>query len=172
MSETISWKTLAEHLGTLRDDGEVGGSNYARQAIEVLIGEESLRQAVEYYIAGEPGSELARAVLWEIQPWSAMEHCYDIYKSDSDIGKRRMAVELLRVVADRRAIGWITEFLDDKDQEIQMWGMGLLDQLVSSGSISELEAEELLEKVDTHANPSIREIAKSVRRYFTRVESE
>ncbi|HEX8127777.1 MAG TPA: hypothetical protein VF527_01520 [Pyrinomonadaceae bacterium] len=168
MPETINWKSLAEHLGTLRDGGEVGGSSYARQVIESLIGEENLRQAVEYYIDGKPGCELARSVLWQIQPWSAMKHCYDIYKSDGDIGKRRIAVELLRVVADRRAMGWITEFLEDKDQEIQIWGMGLLNQLVSSGSLSESETEELLTQAGTHANPSVREIAASIRRGLIR----
>jgi hypothetical protein len=48
MSETVDWKSLAERLGILRDGGEVGGTVYARQAIEILLGEENLRQAVEY----------------------------------------------------------------------------------------------------------------------------
>ena len=51
-------------------------ASYARQAIEILLGEEILRQAVDYYISAEPGSELARYVLWQIHPWSAMNHCY------------------------------------------------------------------------------------------------
>ncbi|MCA1626477.1 MAG: hypothetical protein LC742_00715, partial [Acidobacteria bacterium] len=125
MSNAVDWKTLAEQLGTLRDNGEVGDASYARRAIEILLGEEILRQAVDYYISGEPGSELARFVLWQIHPWSAMKHCYHIYKSDAEIEKRRLAVELLRVVADRRAMGWITEFLEEADPQIQMWGAGV-----------------------------------------------
>lgn len=172
MSETINWKALAEQLGTLRDNGEAVEVNSARRAIETLLGEENLRQAVEYYITGEPGSELARDVLKEIRPWSAMKHCYDIYKSDADIGKRRLAVELLRVVADRHAIGWIVEFLEDEDQEIQTWGAGILDQLAYAGLISEQETEELIGKAGKHINPSVREIVRFIRRRLPQSEPE
>jgi len=95
-----------------------------------------------------------------------------IYKSDTDIEKRRLAVELLRVVADRRAMGWITEFLEEADPQIQMWGAGVLDQLLLSGLISEEEAEELLEKAEKHANPHVREIADSIRERLLRSASE
>lgn len=172
MPNAVDWKTLAEQVGTLRDNGEVGDASYARQAIEILLGEEILRQAVDYYISGEPGSELVRYVLWQIHPWSAMNHCYHIYKSDADIEKRRLAIELLRVVADRRAMEWITEFLEEADPQIQMWGAGVLDQLLLSGLISEEEAEESLEKAEKHANPSVREIADSIRERLRRSASE
>jgi hypothetical protein len=163
MPEAIDWKSLAEQLGALKSGGESGSSSYAQQAVEMLLGEENLRQAVEYYIKGEPGSELARSVMWQIHPWSAMKYCYDIYKSDTDIMRRRLAVELLRVVADHRALGWVMEFLEDEDQEIQMWGAGLLDQLACSGLISKEDTEELLVKLDKHTNPHVQEIASSVR---------
>ena len=168
MSETVDWKSLAERLGTLRGGGEVGGTSYARQAIEILLGEENLRQAVEYYIAGKPGSELARDVLKEIRPWSAIEYCYDIYKSGADVRNRRLAVELLRAVADRRALGWVAEFLGDEDEEIQMWGAGMLEQLVYSELLSKQETGELLEKMDEHENPSVRETAESIKRHLER----
>jgi len=166
MSEKINWKSLAEQLGTLRDDGEISSAGYARQAIEMLLGEENIRQAVEYYIGGKPGSELARDVLKEIQPWSAMEYCYDIYKSSADIRNRRLAVELLRAVADYRVLKWIPEFLGDEDEEIQMWGAGILDQLVYTGLLSGEDAEEVLNKMDKHTNPNVREIAGLIRKRF------
>ena len=168
MSDTVDWKALAEEVGTLRGNEEVGDAGYARQAIEILLGEKILRQAVEYYISGEPGSELARHVLWQIHPWSAMKHCYHIYKSDGDPERRRLAVELLRVVADRRALGWIDELLQEEDPLIQMWGAGVIEQLLLSGLVSEEEAEEQLEKAEKHANPSVREIANNIKERFAR----
>src|SRR5688572_24143069 len=130
MEDNIDWKALAVRLGTLSEGGESGGSNYAREAIELLLGEDNLRESVDYYISGAPGSELARSVLWLIRPWSAMRYCYEIYKSEADIETRRMAVELLRVVADKRALSWVVEFLGDEDSGIQTWGVEMLEQLI------------------------------------------
>src|SRR4051812_43307752 len=98
----IDWKQLGQQLGTLRVDGESGGSSEALRAIELLLGEDQLRAAVDYYVAGHRGCELARSVLWQLHPWSAMQRCYEIYRSDADVGAKVSAVELLRVVADRR----------------------------------------------------------------------
>ena len=133
MTGHIDWKAIAVQLGTLRAGGESSGSEQARKAIELLLGEDNLRESVDYYISGGPGSELARSVLWLIRPWSAMKYCYDIYKSGRDIESRRMAVELLRVVADGRALGWVVEFLEDENEAIQSWGAGVLGQLICSG---------------------------------------
>lgn len=169
MKEQIDWKALALRLGALREGGESGGSNYAREALEVLLGEDNLREAVDYYVAGGPGGELARSVLWLIQPWAAMERCYDIYKSGRDVGSRRMAVELLRVVADERALGWVEEFLGDEDAGIQAWGAGVLDQLISSGRVEAGDVEGLILKAESHANPAVRERAEFIRENMRRV---
>src|SRR5262245_31231734 len=59
----IDWHALAERLGTLRADGESGGSELGRRALEVILGPEALRAAVDYYAAGLPGAELARSAL-------------------------------------------------------------------------------------------------------------
>src|SRR5215204_2222574 len=130
MKEQIDWQALASQLGTLREDGESSGNHKACEALEILLGEDNLRRSVDYYISGRPGSELARSVLWQIHPFSAMRYCYDIFKSDLPVEFRRSAVELLRVVADKRAVHWIDEFLNDNDPEIQSWGAGVLDQLL------------------------------------------
>jgi hypothetical protein len=171
MEDTIDWKALAVRLGTLSEGGESGGSNYAREAIELLLGEGNLRASVDYYISGGPGSELARSVLWLIRPWSAMSYCYEIYKSDGDLETRRMAVELLRVVADGRALGWVAEFLEDGDSSIQSWGVEMLEQLISSGSVEIEDAEQLLLKAETHPNVHVRERAEIIRENLKRAEA-
>ncbi len=39
------------------------------------------------------------------------------------------AVELLRAIADKRAVKWVDEFIDDQAPQIQVLGMGILDCL-------------------------------------------
>ena len=171
MAEEIDWKALALQVGSLGGRHERGGNHYARRAIELLLSEDNLRNAVEYYLAGPPGSELARSVMWYIRPWSAMKHCYDIYKSERDIETRRMAIELLRVVADERALNWVAEFLGDEDSGIQTWGVEVLEQLISSGSVEVEDAEQLLLKAETHANILVRERAELIRENLNRAEA-
>ncbi len=166
MSKVVDWEALARQLGAFENNSEIYSSNMAKQAIELLLGEETLLGAVDYYISGKPGSELARFVLWQLRPWSAMQYCYNIYKSNEDIENKRTAIELLRVVGDRRALKWVGEFLDDPDAGIQVWGVGLLDQLLWSDLIEPLEAKEFLKRAKNHHNPQVRDRAKFVRRYL------
>src|SRR5215831_16738374 len=123
MSKEIDWEELATTLGLVIKDGEQVSSEAAKHALELLIGEEALRASVDYYISGRPGAELARSVLWQLHPWSAMKYCYEIFNGPRFLEDRRMAVELVRVVADHRALSWVAEFLDDEDSQIQFWGV-------------------------------------------------
>ena len=165
MSKVVDWEALARQLGAFENGGGYS-STMAKQAIEILLGEEIFQSAVDYYISFQPGYELARFVLWQIRPWSAMKHCYDIYKSEEDIEDKRMAVELLRVVGDRRALEWVGEFLNDPDAGIQLWGVGLLDQLLWSNLVEPKEAKIFLKRAKNHTNPQVRETAKFVRKYL------
>jgi hypothetical protein len=173
MIDEIDWSALANQLGLLRPGppdnpaarSESSGNGPAMRALEILIGEPAIRASVDYYITHAPGSELARSVLWHLHPWSAMVYCYEIWRSSRPIEDRRSAVELLRVVADRRALGWVGEFLADEDADIQGWGVLVLDQLLYSGLVAE-EAEPLVVGAETHPNPEIRERAKILRGYL------
>ena len=155
---------LGLQVGTLKESGKesVVCTQDAQRAIEILIGEENLREAVDYYIDGKPGSELARFVLRQFHPWSAMEYCYEIYKSDDNAERRMFAVELLRAVADKRALQWINEFLDDNDPQIQAFGIGILDYLNLKSLIVLEDVENILSKAIKHSNPGVREAAEII----------
>ncbi len=170
MKEEIDWKALAFQLGTLKPEepGESGGSRYAQQAIELLLGEDNLRKAVDHYVAGEPGFELARSMLRLIRPWSAAERCYELYRSEKEVETRLMAVVLLRDVADERALSWVGEFLEDEDAGIQGWGVGVLEQLLYWGFIEVEDAEPLILKAEGHANIHVREQAALIRGLMAR----
>jgi hypothetical protein len=164
----IDWPALAGELGTIRDvnaDGqtELGSDALARQALERIVGAEHLADAVEHYVSRRPGSELVRSVLWLVRPWAAIVRCRAIFDADASLDRRRMAVELLRVVADRRALGWIDDFLSDPDPEIQRWGLGVLDQLVFSELVGEDDCAGLLARASQHANPRVRAAAAEIR---------
>lgn len=166
VAKHIDWEALARGLGTVGEDGETGSTQLARQALEAIIGEDCLKDAVDYYISRGPGGELARSVLWHLHPWSAMRYCHEIFASEHPVEDRRSAVELLRVVADERAAGWIREFLEDEDPEIQSWGAGVLDQLLWSRFVDREAVAPLLTLCLNHGNEAVVERARFIVKYL------
>ena len=155
---TIDWTGLARTLGSIRESGdEHSGSELARLALERITGADVFRSAVDHYVTGAPGSELARSVLWQVHPWSGMQRCHEIYLSGRDLEVRRRAVELLRVVADRRALPWVAGYLEDADPLIQAWAAGIVDQLLFADLADVAECEPLLRLMVDHANQQVRE---------------
>jgi hypothetical protein len=164
--KNIDWAALAQSLGTLHEGGESGGSNVARKALELIIGESEIRAAVDYYVSQNIGAELTRHVLWQIRPWSAMQRCCEIYEHSDDIDERRSAIELLRVVADGRAVPWVEQFLDDPDDGIQNWGAGVVDQLLWSDSVDPEDCKHLLDRMAAHPNSSVRDTYDFISKYL------
>ena len=150
----IDWEHLTGKLGS----GAGGSTQYASKALSEILGDDSIIEAVEYYLSGCKGAELARSVLWHIHPEVGMDYCYKIFKTDHDIERRRAAVELLRVIADNRAINWVQDFLDDPDYHIQAWGAGLVDQLLWSKFVEEEDCTSLLIKMKNHENAQVRDL--------------
>jgi hypothetical protein len=166
-TKRIDWERIANDLsaiqqGALGGGPELGGRALALAAIEQLVGPDQLAAAVDYYVSGRPGSELARAVLWTLHPWSAMQRCRELFAFSNVLSQRRSAVELLRVVADGRALPWVSEFLADPDPEIQIWGVGIIDQLLCSALVDLEACERLLAAAMRHHNPAVREAAVAI----------
>ena len=150
----IDWKSLANKLNC----GSSGGTPYARQALSQIIADEAIIDAIDYYISAKEGSELARSVLWLLHPKAGIDYCYKIYKNEKEnIERKRSAVELLRVVADKSALMWSIEFLNDPDEGIQAWGAGLVDQLLWSDFVEKEDCQDILNIMKNHQNLAVRE---------------
>ena len=166
MPTDVNWDELRVALRLEMIDGDPSGSAAAQRALELILGEETLRQSVDYYVAVRPARELVRSVLWLLRPWSAMIRCRELSQLPNEIETRRSAVELLRVVADERALPWVSEYLDDADPGIQQWGIGVLDQLLWSELVEPEEAEEVLERAACHENEAVRDRVEFIRSYL------
>ena len=166
MATEVNWDELRATLRLEMIDGEPAGDDAARRALELILGEEILRESVDYYVALRPARELVRSVLWLLRPWSAMIRCRELSQRPNEIETRRRAVELLRAVADGRALPWVSEFLDDEDAGIQAWGIGVLDQLLWSELVEPEEAEEVLERSARHENGAVRDRVEFIRSYL------
>ena len=155
----IDWGRLAVSF----DAVEFVSGRKGQLALAEVIGDDRLRASVDWYIAGRPGSELARFALWQIRPTAARDRCLEIWRSDGDPTRRQLAVELLRVVATAEDLELIEEFLGDDDPLVQVWGIGVLDQLVWSHQVEPEDAEPLLVLGATHSNADVRERCEFIR---------
>jgi hypothetical protein len=160
---TVDWGAVAKSIGVSPDQG---GSVAAQAAICGLLGEDALREAVDWYVAGKPGAELARSVLWQLHPPSAMRRCKELIEESSNSEVRASAVELLRVVADARVLEWVPGFLADAQCEVQEYGVLIVDQLAFSLLVSEEQAEPVLLAAETSSNAKVREYAARIRTQY------
>jgi len=62
----INWERLAEDVGLFTAKGEFSGRHKAQEALEIILGEDALRAAVDCYVAHGRGCEPARTVLWQL----------------------------------------------------------------------------------------------------------
>lgn len=135
----IDWRCLAEKMGTItwNDSGhsESGGTVLAKQALVEIIGDKIFCAAVDFYVSHEPGYELARSVLLLLNPPAAMDRCMELFRNADDAQQATDAIELLRVVADKRALNWVPEIMASDNSGVRVWGVSLLDQLWMAGEI-------------------------------------
>lgn len=80
MVPAVDWVQLAKDVGSLRDDGETGGTRVAQRALERILGEQNLRGAMELILAGQPGAELALSVLVHLCSEQVAELAYAEYQ--------------------------------------------------------------------------------------------
>jgi hypothetical protein len=95
-----------------------------------------------------------------------MQPCREISTESRDPDERRAAVELVRVVADRTVLPWLSDYLDDADEVVQQWGIGVVDQLLFSGLIEPEDAESLLRRAEAHPNGEVRGRAQDIREFL------
>jgi len=159
----MDWKSLAHDLGITRDGRRGTTVDDYRRALELLVGEDVIRSGVDYYVAGGDGMDLVAGVLSRIRPRSAMERCYQIFRSEADVHAKRAAIDLMRMVADRPALAWVPEFLSDPDQGVQNWGIEVVEQLLWTGTIDEAEGEAVLAQAERHPNEHVRTVVERTR---------
>jgi HEAT repeat protein len=165
--EKIDWRDLADTLGTITwtDHGrsEQGGTGVAAKALTLVLGDDAVRGAVDFYVSGAPGNEVARSVLSMLSPPAAMDRCREIILTSDDEQVAASAANLLQVVADRRVFDWLPELLASKNVGVRAWAVGVIDQLViMNGEVELEEAMPLLNKALSDPAVQVRDRALQV----------
>ncbi len=111
-----NWEELATKLNVLRPDGsELYTFHNSQQALEEILGEEWIRHAVDTFINGDKGNELAIKTLRRLNSRVAAEYAYHIFQAnkDSDIQTARYAIWAMDDILHPICLKYADEFLDD-----------------------------------------------------------
>jgi hypothetical protein len=163
----IDWQSIAAQGGALNPDGtERGcGTDTGRRALEVLLGEDNLRDAIDYFISLRPGAFTAEMVLQIIRSEVAMKRCFEIYKSEPGTNCACGAVFLLGCMADSKALPWVHEFLEDSSEAVRLNGFAVLQNILYGplGDDDLAAAKELFEIAASDPDPTVGKRASDIR---------
>jgi hypothetical protein len=163
----IDWRAIASQVGGIEPDGKerIVGTDGGRRALELLLGEENIREAVDHWADQKPGEFTAEQVLIIISSTVAMERCYEIYKREPASDRACAAVFLLAEMADSRVLPWVCEFLEDGNDGIRWNGLMALRMILEGplGDEGIATAKELLTKAESDSDERLQERAREIR---------
>jgi len=153
---SIDWRALDKQV-----DG-CWGTEPGRRVLELIVGEENIRGAVDHWITFEPGYGAAEQVLLIIRPTVAMEYCYEIYKKEPNTERADRAIFLLSEMADSRFMQWARELMDDRRAR---WNTVVALEQILEGALGDegiALAKELLAEAEADPHEMLRERAITI----------
>jgi hypothetical protein len=166
----IDWESIAKQVGDIRPDGtELGGvgTSGGRRALELVVGEQNLRDAVDHMVLMRPGWNTIEMLLSVMVSEVAMDRCYEMFKMEASLEIRNAAVFFLGAYADDYALKWIAEFLADENERIRDNGLRVLSRILYGllGDNDIPVAQQLIERAERDPDPHVRERAAKIRHY-------
>lgn len=172
----INWAELAQQAGIVTHHTPSGGtstnqgSEEARRALEVLIGDDNIRRGVELWLAGRAGEQAAASGAWSvlmyIRSWKASEMAYAAYRTFKDRGdadQAALAILLISDICHPGALKWVDEFLDYAP--VADAALRLVDQALFHGVIypDDDRVEPWLSRAELSSDPYLLEAVQRIR---------
>ena len=157
----IDWNAIATQVGDLNADGSERGSGTesGRRALEILIGEDNLREAVDHFISLERGAFTAEMVVKIVRSKVPMKHCLEIYKGEPGTKRASSAIFMFGSFADCTALPWVRDFLGDSNVVVRLNGLRVLRNILYDfNALSDEQlatAKELLKESESDPDPTV-----------------
>jgi hypothetical protein len=164
------WEALSQKLGVLKDDGsELYEGINSSQALEEILGDDWLRDAVNTFIDGTPGNELAIKTLRLIYSPRAAAMAFNIYNKykDTNFDKANIAVWALSDIRTKDSLDYVEEIIKRPEYETQAFSV--LRNLIFD-HLQWFDGQRLLDILDSVSDDLI-EDAQGLK-IFIRMESD
>jgi hypothetical protein len=133
---TTNWEALATKMGILNADGsESYLGQYEYHALEEILGDEWIQHAVDTFINGEKGSELAIKTVRQLRSKKAAEYAFKVFNDhkNTDFQKANLAIFAMCDILHPICMTYVETFLTlEKYAHTGLW---LMRQLLFDGVI-------------------------------------
>jgi hypothetical protein len=133
---TTNWEVLATKLGILKPDGSesyLGQNEYS--ALEEILGDEWIQHAVNTFINGGKGNELAIKTVRQLRSKKAAEYAFKVFNDhkNTDIQKANLAIFAMCDILHPLCMTYVGTFLEY--EKFTNTGLWLMRQLLFDGII-------------------------------------
>ena len=113
------WEALSKKLGVLQANGSELYTGQSMQALEGILGDEWIEHAIDYFIEGGKGNELAIKTVRRIQSNKAAEYAYKIFNENKNSDTRKASLALWAMSDIRMPIcmQYVEECMGDENYE-------------------------------------------------------
>ncbi len=160
--KSVDWAELAVRLGTIHDDGESVSLSDARRALEILLGEDELRAAVELAASERQGALLASCVLRLIRTDVAVGHCLDLFERTSSREDREVLMRLLGDILNRSAAPRLLSVFLASEELHQLLLLDILRGALQAQSVYPEDVEVLFAEARRSSSVSVAELAAQI----------
>ena len=118
------WENIATTLSKTNSNPD----EKAKLAIQILLGDDWIKETVDYIIQLKPEWDLALKCLRILESKKASDYAYQIFKSNKSIEYSRLAVFVIKDIAHPESLNWVEEFINNPN--VAGFGLEILDQLL------------------------------------------
>ena len=113
------WEALSKKLGVLQANGSELYTGQSMQALEEILGDECIEHAIDYFIEGDKGNELAIKTIRRIQSNKAAVYAYKIFTENKNTNVQKASLALWAMSDIRMPIcmQYAEENIGDKNYE-------------------------------------------------------
>ena len=143
MNLKTNWEALSLKMGVLQPNGSELYLGQSKQAIEEILGQNWIEEAVDWFIEGKKGNELAIKTLRYIGSQKAAEYAHNIFTENrtSNVNKANLALWAICEIRHPLCIKYVEECLGHESYE--PIALAILRNLIFDYTLS-FEAEQLL----------------------------
>jgi hypothetical protein len=133
---TTDWKALATKMGILKPDGsESYLGQYPYNALEEILGDAWIEHAVDTFINGDKGNQLAIKTVRQLRSKKAAEYAFKVFSDNknTDEKKANLAIFAMCDILHPLCMTYVETFLED--EKFANTGLWLMRQLLFDGVI-------------------------------------
>jgi hypothetical protein len=165
----INWETIANKVGTLRKDGsELYFPQHSSAAFEEILGDEFVQHAIDTFINGDKGNELAIKTIRCLRSKKAADYAYKIFTENkiTNALKARTAIWAMNDILHPVCLQYANEFLDDPQYAYQ--AVSLIKELIYNchQDFTETELNTILSKARKVTDANAIEIIDAVTNFL------